>query len=166
MLYILVDSAKPAHTNSITTRSKKIMATKDPKLVAEKWVRRTQAASQDMVNGVNAVTVNPAQQAIAKESKLLQNITESITSGKWRRGMQAVTLDGWKQAMITKGSPRVAAGAQAAQTKAEQFYAELLPYQDQIKTKLQSMPDMTLQDNIQKAVTWMTDMSKFRRRGQ
>ncbi len=141
------------------------MATKDPKSVAEKWVRRTQAASQDMVNGVNAVTTNPAAQAIAKESKLLNNITEAITSGKWRRGMQQVTLEGWKQSMIQKGAPRVAAGAQSAQTKVESFYAELLPYQDSIKTKLNSMPDMTLQDNIQKAVTWMTDMSKFKRRG-
>jgi len=141
------------------------MATKDPKSVAEKWVRRTQAASQDMVNGVNAVTTNPAQQAIAKEAKLLNNVTEAITSGKWRRGMAAVTLEGWKQAMIQKGAPRVAAGAQAAQTKSEQFYAELLPYQDSLKSKLASMPDMTLQDNIQRAVTWMSDMSKFRRRG-
>lgn len=138
---------------------------KDPKQVAEKFVRRTQAATQDMINGVNAVTTNPAQQAIAKEQKLLNNVTEAITSGKWRRGMQTVTLEGWKASMVQKGAPRVSAGVQAAQGKMEAFYAELLPYQDQLQTKLASMPDLTLEDSINKAVEWMRGMSKFRRRG-
>jgi hypothetical protein len=137
----------------------------DAKSRAEKWVRRTQAANQDMVNGVNAVTVNPAQQAIAKEQKLLNNITESITSGKWRRGMQAVTLESWKQAMIQKGAPRVSQGVQSAQGKYEAFQAELIPYQDQLQSKLANMPDLTLEDSINRAVTWMRGMSSFKRRG-
>lgn len=141
------------------------MATKDPKAIAEKFVRRTQAASQDMVNGVNQVTVNPAQQAIAKEDKLKNNWLESVNSGKWRRGMQSVTLDAWKESMIKKGAPRVAAGVQSAQGKMEQFYSELLPYQDQGLQKLAQMPDMTLEDSINKAVTWMRHMSNFKRRG-
>lgn len=142
------------------------MAQKDPKAIAEKFVRRTQAATQDMTNGVNAVTINPAQQAIAKEAKLLQNVTQAIQSGKWRRGMQTVTLESWKQAMIQKGAPRVSAGVQAAQGKMEQFYGELLPYQEQLQTKLSTMPDLTLEDSINKAVTWMRGMSNFKRRGQ
>lgn len=141
------------------------MATKDAKTIAEKFVRRTQAATQDMVNGVNAVTVNPAQQAIAKETKLQNNWNEAITSGKWRRGMQTVTLESWKDSMVKKGAPRVAAGVQAAQSKMEAFYGELLPYQDQGLTKLAAMPDMTFEDSINKAVTWMRHMKNFKRRG-
>lgn len=142
------------------------MATKDPKAVAEKFVRRAQAATQDMVNGVNQVTVNPAQQAIAKEQKLLNNVTQAIQSGKWRRGMQTVTLESWKQSMIQKGAPRVAAGVQAAQGKMEAFYSELLPYQEQLQTKLGAMPDLTLEDSINRATTWMRGMASFKRRGQ
>ena len=138
---------------------------KDPKQVAEKWVRRSQAATQDMVNGVNNVTRNPAEQAIAKEQKLVNNWNAAIQSGKWKRGMQAVTLDGWKQSMIQKGAPRVAAGVQSAQAKQEQFYAELIPYQDSLQSKLAAMPDLTLEDSINKAVEWMRGMSKFKRRG-
>jgi len=138
---------------------------KDPKQVAEKWVRRTQAATQDMINGVNNVVKNPAEQAIQKEQKLVTNWNASIQSGKWKRGMQTVTLDGWKQSMIQKGAPRVSAGVQTAQSKQEQFYSELLPYQDAMQTKLATMPDITLEDSINKAVEWMRGMSKFRRRG-
>ena len=141
------------------------MATKDPKAIAEKFVRRAQAATQDMINGVNAVTTNPAQQAIAKEAKLRNNVIEAIDSGKWRRGMQSVTLEGWKEAMTKKGAPRVAAGVQAAQGKMEAFYAELLPYEDQLKQKLATMPDLSLEDSINRAVTWMRGMSNFKRRG-
>jgi len=142
------------------------MAPKDPKAVAEKWVRRSQAATQDMVNGVNAVTTNPAQQAIAKEQKLLQNVTQAIQSGKWRRGMQTVTLESWKASMVQKGAPRVSAGVQAAQSKQEGFYSELLPYQEQLQSKLSGMPDLTLEDSINRAVTWMRGMNSFKRRGQ
>lgn len=138
---------------------------KDPKAIAEKFVRRTQAANQDMIAGVQAVTTNPAQQAIAKEQKLVTNWNEAIQSGAWRRGMQSVTLESWKEAMIKKGAPRVAAGVQAAQSTMEQFYAELLPYQDALNAKLAGMNDLTLEDNIQKAVEWMRGMSKFKRRG-
>lgn len=141
------------------------MARKDPKAVAEKFVRRAQASTQDMIAGVNGVTTNPAEQAIAKEAKLLQNVTESITSGKWRRGMQTVTLESWKKDMITKGAPRVAQGVQAAQGKMEAFYAELLPYQEQIQSKLSQMPDLTLEDSINRAATWMRSMANFKRRG-
>lgn len=142
------------------------MARKDPKQISDKWVRRTQSASQDMVNGVNNVTVNPAEQAIAKEQKLKNNIIQAIDSGKWRRGMQTVTLESWKKAMVEKGAPRVAAGAQASAGKMETFYSELLPYQDQLQSKLNSMPDLTLEDSINRAVTWMRGMSNFKRRGQ
>lgn len=138
---------------------------KDPKQVAEKWVRRTQAATQDMINGVNNVTKNPAEQAIAKEQKLVTNWNNSIQSGKWKRGMQTVSLDSWKQSMIQKGAPRVSAGVQTAQSKQEAFYSELLPYQDAMQSKLSTMPDITLEDSINKAVEWMRGMAKFRRRG-
>lgn len=138
---------------------------KDPKALAEKFVRRTQAASQDMVNGVNAVTINPAQQAIAKEQKLIANWNEAVQNGSWRKGMQSVTLEGWKDAMIKKGAPRVAAGVQAAQGKMEQFYAELIPFQDALNAKLANMPDLTIEDSINKAVAWMRGMSQFKRRG-
>jgi hypothetical protein len=142
------------------------MAPKDPKAIAEKFVRRAQSATQDMITGVNNVTINPAQQAFAKEQKLLNNVTQAIQSGKWRRGMQTVTLESWKQSMVQKGAPRVAAGVQAAQPKMEAFYSELLPYQEQLQTKLGSMPDLTLEDSINRATTWMRGMANFKRRGQ
>lgn len=138
---------------------------KDPKEVAAKFVRRTQAATQDMIAGVNAVTVNPAQEAIKKQDKMLNNLTIAVQEGKWKRGLGRVTLEDWKASMINKGASRVAAGVQAAQGKMEAFYSELLPYQAELQKKIDAMPDTTLQDGINRAVQWMTDMNKFRRRG-
>lgn len=139
---------------------------KNAKDVSEKWARRAAGATQDMINGVNSVTVNPAQQAAAKEQKMITNLTQSVQSGKWRRGLARVTLEDWKRSMIEKGASRVASGVQNAQPKMESFMSELLPYQEQLQSKLAGMPDLTLEDNINRAVTFMRGMSQFKRRGQ
>ncbi len=139
---------------------------KDPKKVTEKWQRRTAGAVNDMVEGVKAVTENPMQQAIAKEQKLVQNWNASITEGKWRRGMGKITIDDWKNSMTTLAAQRVPAGVQAAGGKFEAFMAELLPFQENIKREIEAMPDVTLQDGINRAVAWMTKSAQFKRRGQ
>lgn len=139
---------------------------KDPKTLAEKYVRRTTAAVSDMVNGVKNVTVNPAEQAIAKEQKLVANWNASVQDGKWRAGMRRVTLQSWQESMVTKGQARIASGVQAAQSKMEGFFTELIPYQDELNKKISTMNDTTLEDNIQRMAEWARGMSKFRRRGQ
>ena len=134
-----------------------------PAQVAEKHARRTKAATQDMVAGVNAVETNPATKAIAKKQKLMQNWNAAMQSGKWERGMKRVTLDGWKQSMIEKGVGRVAAGIDASMDKTTEFYAELLPFQDDLSKKIDNLPDLTIEDSIQRASTWIRGMSNFRK---
>lgn len=136
-----------------------------PQSVAEKYVRRTTGAVQDMVNGVNAVTVSPTVKAVEKKDKLTQNWNAAMTSGKWERGMKRVTLDDWKKSMIEKGAPRVAAGVQAAAGKMTDFFAELIPFQDAAKAEIERMSDLTLEDSIQRMNAWTRKMASFKRRG-
>ena len=133
--------------------------------VAEKYVRRTTGAVQDMISGVQAVTENPATKAIAKKDKLTQNWNASMNDGTWEKGMKRVTLQSWQNDMVTKGAPRVAAGVQAAAPKMEAFFAELLPYQEAAQLELSRMPDLTLEDAIQKQIAWTRKMAAFKRRG-
>jgi len=136
---------------------------KNPTTVAEKWARRTAGSTQDVIDGVNAVRVNPAEQAIAKKNKLIQNFTASVQNGTWERGLRRVSLDSWKQSMIQKGAQRIATGAQAAQPKMAAFMSELLPYQDGIKSEIENMPDLTIEDSAARMTTWMRRMADFRR---
>lgn len=136
-----------------------------PAQAAEKFVRRASAAVPDMIAGVKAVTENPMTKAIAKKDKLRANWTASLDNGKWERGMRRVDLPAWQSAMIDKGSGRVSAGLQQSQAKMEAFFAELLPYQADAQKAIASMPDLTLEDSIQRQVAWTRKMAAFKRRG-
>lgn len=136
---------------------------KSAQQVTDKWVRNLSAAGQDIQAGVQAVRDNPAQAAIAKQAKMRQNILAAIDSGKWAAGLQNVTLQQWQNAMIQKGLPRIATGAQAAQTKFSQFMTKLLTYQEGLSGEIDAMPDLTLQDNINRMVAWTQGMSQFKK---
>jgi len=131
---------------------------------AEKYARRIKAAGQDMIDGVNKVTVAPTQQAAAKQTKMLQNLTAAVTSGKWANGLKKVTLDKWKSDMIDKGVGRVSAGVDASMGKITDFAQQIIPHISAAQAKVSAMPDLTLSDSIQRAATFMTEMAKFQKK--
>lgn len=139
------------------------MAKLSPQQLAEKHNRRLKGSLQDMQAGINAVTEAPGAKAALKADKMLTNFTASVQSGQWGRRVAAVSLDEWKTAMLTKGVQRVSAGIDAAQGKVIDFFAELLPFQDNLKTQIDKMPDLTLEDGVNRAATWIRGMSNFKR---
>lgn len=134
-----------------------------PEQLAEKQMRRTKAATQDMVAGVQAVEVAPSKLAIAKKAKAVQNWNDAMNSGKWERGLARVDLASWQKSMIEKGVARVSAGVDASKDKLIQFYAELIPFQTDLSKKIESLPDLTVEDSIQRAATWIRGMANFRK---
>jgi len=130
---------------------------------AEKWARRMSQSTQDIQNGVNRVTEAPTAKAAAKKTKMLQNLTAAVNSGKWEAGLARVSLQDWKKSIIEKGLPRVQAGVTAAQPKVADFANKLLAYQEGLQSQIESMPDLTLQDSISRMTAWITGMSKFQR---
>lgn len=134
-----------------------------PQQIAEKWSRRLTQSTADIERGVNAVTESPMEKAIAKKDKAIQNYQAAMNSGKWEAGLRRVSLQQWKNDTINKGIQRITAGANAAQPKVAAFMAELLPYQQNLKAELDNLADNTLEDSIQRMVTWTRGMANFRR---
>lgn len=128
---------------------------------AEKWARRLQSATPDIERGINRVTVSPTQKAAEKQEKMLQNLTRAVQSGKWAAGLQRVSLNDWKQAAITKGIPRISQGVAGAQPKVAKFAAQLLAHQEGLQKEIESMPDLTIEDSINRMVAWTRGMAKF-----
>lgn len=131
---------------------------------AEKHARRLKEAVPDMEAGVNRVTISPTQQAAAKIDKLKANLIKAIDSGKMKRRMMAVTVDDWKTKMLTKGVPRVASGIDAAHDKQVVFATQLLPAIDSAVAEVKKMPDLTIEDSIQRVGTFIRRMSKFEKK--
>lgn len=139
------------------------MPGKDPFKVAQKWKRNVQAATVDIQEGVQRVTESPAQKAIAKKDKMRQNILASIDDGSWEKGLSKVTLEDWREAMIKKGIPRMAQGAESGAPKMEAYMSKALPYMDALSARIAAMPDLNLTDSIARATAWITGMAEFKK---
>lgn len=131
--------------------------------IAAKWSQRLSGATNEIKDGVMATKVAPSQQAILKKDKMRQNLLKSIDDGTWENALGKVTLSDWQAAMLNKGLGRVASGAQAAQGDFQTFMSELLPYQQQLVDQVKTMPDLTLEDSIQRMAFMTRNMANFRR---
>jgi len=130
----------------------------------EKHARRLKGSLTDMRLGVEKVTEAPGAKAAAKQDKMLANLTAKVADGTWANRLKKVTLEDWRSKMIDKGLPRVSGGIDAASAKVIDFATQLLPAVDAASRKVQGMPDLTLEDSINRMTTFVRDMSKFRKK--
>lgn len=137
------------------------MAKLTPAQFREKHARRLKASVEDIRSGVARVTESPTAKAASKVAKMRANILAAIDSGKWERRLKAVSTEEWKRLMTEVGISRIAAGIDGAAAKVEDFAAQLLPYQDKMKSEISRLPDVTLEDNINRMTTFIRGMAKF-----
>lgn len=130
-----------------------------PQSATSKWVTNLSGATDRMTSGANAVTVAPGQAAAAAADKWLQRVTAA--KQKFATNVGAVSLQSWQASYINIGIPRVASGAQAKQGKYQAFAADFFPYLQTGLQKIDAMPSVTLQDNIQRAVAMINHNAKY-----
>lgn len=128
---------------------------KDPTAVSAKWVAGMQNATQAITDGVNGVTVAPGAAAARNKAGYISGVQAS--ADKWARNVQAVSVEDWRTAMITKGAPRIGQGAAAAQTKFANFMGQLLPAIATVKAGLP--PRGTLDQNIARSAAFARGMA-------
>jgi len=129
----------------------------------EKHARRLKASVEDVRKGIDRVTENPCEKAAAKQEKMLANLTRAVNEGKYAAGLKRVTLEEWKRKARDIGVNRIAAGIDGAKSKVVAFAEELLPHIDRQQAKIAAMPDVTLDDNINRMTTFVRGMSEFKR---
>ena len=139
------------------------MAKLTPAQFQEKHARRLKASVNDIKDGIDRVTENPCDKAAAKQDKMLTNLTAAVQSGKWAAGLKRVDLATWKAKARDIGVNRIAAGIDGAKDKVVKFAEELLPHIDREQAKLAGMPDVTLDDNINRMTSFIRGMANFKR---
>lgn len=130
-----------------------------PQQGATKWKERISAATQEIKQGVEGVTVAPGMAAAAQANKYLAGVQENV--GKWRNNVSKVSLEQWKSDMIEVGIPRIATGAAAKVGKVEAFQAEFFPHLERVKAEVDAMPSTNLAQRIQRAVKMMEGNATF-----
>lgn len=133
----------------------------DPTTVANRWATRLSGATQEITAGVNGVAQAPGQRAAAQKDVWVQNVAAS--RDKWATRVAAVSKEQWQAAMINKGIPRIATGAQAAVPKMTDFLGQFLPYVERGAAQVAQMPKGTLEQGINRAVAMIRHNSQFKR---
>lgn len=110
--------------------------------------------------GVRRVTDNPMAKAAAASDKYLNGVQQAVASGKFSSSLLAVDFNTWKTNTIDKVGSRLSGGVNAATSKMEKFGAWLLPTVNAGMQKVSSMPNMTLEDNINRMVTMVRHMAE------
>lgn len=129
----------------------------DPNAAAQAWVNGMQSAGAKITAGVNAVTVPPGQ-AAARQAAVWASNT-AAAQAKYAKNVAAVSLEEWKQAVLTKGVNRVGTGAAAAQNKMANAMTQILP---QIANIVSSLPPRgDLGANINRMVDYAQKASKI-----
>lgn len=119
----------------------------NPTQAAQNWASRLGASTQAYTDGVNGVQVAPGQLAAAAGDRWLANTTASLP--RFKANSAKVTREAWQSAAITKGAPRLASGATAAQPKMETVFTKLFPA---IKSAVGALPARgTIDQNIERS---------------
>ena len=120
---------------------------KDATASAAKWAAGMQNAGTAIQDGVQRVQTAPGLTAAKNKSAYVQNV--AAAANKWAARTAAVPLSEWQNAMITKGLPRIATGATAAQPKMQAFLQNFLPF---VESAVNALPPRgTLDQNLARA---------------
>lgn len=133
---------------------------------AEKWARRTAAAGQDYVAGIQRVTESPGAAAARNIQGYINGVTAAVQNGKTQAAMAAVQLPDWQRAAVEKGAPRLAQGATAAQPKMQAALDKVFPMIDNASRAIANMDRSTPEARIQRSAAFQTAMMQQARRGR
>jgi hypothetical protein len=132
-----------------------------PQQAADKWATNAAGAGSRYSSGVQNTTKDVVGRALAQEPVLLQNFTNSITSGHWRRKLGAVGTAGWKSKTVAKAG-NYGQGINAAKDKTAAAFSQLFPYIDQLQGAIEQMPSGTLADSVARATAWIQGMAAYK----
>lgn len=134
-----------------------------PEEVADKWAQNLSNAQASMTAGVNRVSVAPGVAAAAQKQKFVAKMQDPATFDKWERGVRSVSLGAWQASMTSLGIQRAAQGAQQKKPKFVTAMASLLPFVDNLKNTVRSMPSTTIADREQRMLAWSRGMAQYRK---
>lgn len=128
--------------------------------VAARWVQQASGSGQRLVEGAQRFDGDPTALAAAQAQKAATNYSQSITSGRWQRGLAQAGRSGWLAGLQAKGATNYATGVQAAQSKYQAAMQTWLPITDSIATQVRSMPNNTIQDAANRAAQFAILMNQ------
>jgi ElaB/YqjD/DUF883 family membrane-anchored ribosome-binding protein len=126
--------------------------------ISDKWGKRMKSSITDIQAGIDTVTESPTEKAAAKQDKMKQNLNAAIDNGRWASGLRSVSLSDWKTKTKQKVGERMSSGVDAGMPKRQKFDQYLVSTLNGVMPEINSMPDMTLEDSVNRVRKLMTHM--------
>lgn len=134
----------------------------NPSDVVAKWTRNMQGSIPTIKAGVMAVTASPMEAAAQAADRYAAGVQQAVQSGTYQAGLRSVSLADWQDATANKGTARINAGVQAAQTKMTNFMNQLLPFTARVKQTIGAMPKGQPADSDARMLAAVNMMRQFK----
>lgn len=115
----------------------------NPDFIAKKMVENAKRATESYREGVMNPIRGPATAALAAADKRAEAVRRSLDNKTWEKAMSTISDDYVKRKAADVGSGRYAPGVEAAKDKVENFWQKWAPHLEGIRSKIQSMPDIS-----------------------
>ena len=117
-------------------------------------VQGAQAAVGRYVEGIRKTDVNPMERAATKAAKAAAGYADSISSGRWARGLMSATKEEWVAGATAGGGSAYTSGIQAKTAKIARKLGPALDATYNVADRVASMPTDTVQQRIAKSVAY------------
>lgn len=121
----------------------------------QRWKDSAAIGQQRYTEGIQSSQVDVVARAIAAQPKMLANVTQAVTSGRWARGLQNTGTAGWKQAALAKAN-NYGTGIAAGGDKYQSAMQTWLPIIDSAAASVQAMPNASFADSIARMTAFST----------
>lgn len=137
---------------------------KSPEEAGQKWLRNIRTAGESVRSGVQAVTEAPGARAAQNAAGYLNGVQNNVD--KWRANVGSVSLNSWRDSMLTLGVPRMAQGAEKNVSKTVAALRQIIPHVEAGKEALKATPRGDYSANIQRMNQFIEHMHQLKvRRG-
>lgn len=126
----------------------------DAATAQQRWQSAAGAAQTKYVDGVQSTSKDPTALAAAQAQKMLNGVTQAVSSGYWQRRLADVGKSGWQSATVAKAA-NYGTGIQASGTKYQQGYTAFWNYATPYLNQVLGMPKTSLADSIARATAWI-----------
>ena len=130
-----------------------------PDEISNQWNSKLKGSTERIRIGIGRVDVAPGVSAVKKQEKMKSNLMKSIDDGTWAKQTAGVSLEDWKSKFTNKVG-RIAGGADEAMPKRQAFDTWLVTRLNSVLPKIASMPDLTIEDSINRAGQMIRAMSE------
>jgi hypothetical protein len=134
----------------------------DAQTGSQNWQSGFGSSGAKYQRGVEGVSSAPNAKAAAALPRWIASVTSKATQDKFVAKNNAVTLESWKSATVQFGVPNLSRGAQKGQTKYAAFATKFYPFLSSTLSKINAMPNVTLEDRIARATELMRSNAAYK----